>query len=65
MPDWLQVQSLGQMKGTLLEIMVVLLAVLFLKLGLQTQAELVWELLVIPVGIVTIAAAVKLIRFDH
>ncbi len=53
------------MKGTLLEIMVVLLAVLFLKLGLQTQAELVWELLVIPVGIVTIAAAVKLIRFDH
>ena len=65
MPDWLQVQSLGQMKKTLLEVVVVLLAVLFLKLGLQTQGNLGWELLTSPVGIVAIAASLKLIDFDH
>ena len=65
MPDWLQVQSLGQMKKTLLEVVVVLLAVLFLKLGLQTQGNLGWELLTIPVGIVAVAVSLKLIRFDH
>ena len=65
MPDWLQVQSLGQMKKTLLEVVVVLLAVLFLKMGLQTQTELAWELLIIPAGILAIAASLKLIDFDH
>lgn len=56
MPDWLKVQILGQMKKTLLEVVVVLLAVLFLKLGLQTQGTLSWKLLIIPVGIVAVAA---------
>ena len=39
MPDWLKVQSLAQMKKTMLEVIVVLLAVLFLKVGLETQAQ--------------------------
>ena len=65
MPQWLKVQSLGQMKRTLLEVIVVLLAVLFLKLGLEHQAALGWEILAIPLGIVAIAAAIKLIGFDH
>ena len=64
-PEWLQVQSLGHMKKTLLEVVVVLLAVLFLKIGLQTQTELSWELLIVPAGIVAIAASLKLIDFDH
>lgn len=65
MPNWLQVQSLAQMKRTLLEVIVVLLSVLWLKLGLEFQAELSWELLIIPVGIVAIAAAIRLIGFEH
>lgn len=65
MPEWLQVQSLGHMKKTLLEVVVVLLAVLFLKMGLQTQSGLSWELLIFPAGIVAIAASLKLIDFDH
>lgn len=65
MPDWLHVQSLGEMKKTLLEVVVVLLGVLFLKLGLETQKGPAWELLVIPVGIIALAASLKLIDFDH
>ena len=67
-PDWLKVQSLGAMKKTLLEVIVVMLAVLFLKMGLTTQSEpsvLHWDLLLITIGIVAIAAAIKLIDFDH
>ena len=45
MPSWLKVQSLGQMKKTMLEVIVVLLAVQFFKVGLatETQTELNWE----------------------
>jgi hypothetical protein len=53
------------MKRTLLEVIVVLLAVLFLKIGLGSQTDLGWEMLIYPIGIVAIAAAIKMIGFDH
>ena len=69
-PDWLKVQSLGEMKKTLLEVIVVLLAVLFLKIGLTAEIlnespTLHWDLLLITIGIVAIATAIKLINFDR
>lgn len=64
-PDWLKVQSLGEMKQTVLEVIVVLLAVLFLKIGLETQTDLSWEILLIPIGIVAIGIAIKLIGFHE
>lgn len=66
-PEWLQVQDLGQMKKTMLEVILVLLAVLFLIVGLENQydSELNWNLVLIPLGIVAIAGAVKLIDFKH
>ena len=65
-PEWLKVQSLADMKKTLLEVIVVLLAVLFMKLGLvesqlETQPDFNWELLLVPLGVVAIATAIKLI----
>ena len=66
-PEWLKVQDLGQMKKTMLEVIVVLLAVLFLIVGLENQSEtaLNWNLVLIPVGILAIAGAIKLIDFHH
>jgi len=66
-PEWLQVQDLGQMKKILLEVIVVLLAVLFLVVGLENQYErmLNWNLALIPGGILAIAGAIKLINFKH
>ena len=65
MPDWLKVQSMGEMKKTLLQVIVVLLAVLFLKVGLETQTDLSLALLIIPIGIVAIGVTIKLIDTDH
>jgi hypothetical protein len=66
-PEWFQVQDLGQMKKTMPEVIVVLLAVLFLIVGLENQydKELNWNLVPIPVGILGIAGAIKLIDLNH
>jgi uncharacterized membrane protein YqhA len=66
-PEWLQVQDLGQMKKTMLEVIVVLLAVLFLIVGLENQykSTLNWNLVLIPGGILAISGAIKLIDFKH
>lgn len=60
---WLEVNSLGQMKRTLLEVIVVLLAVLFVK-GVLTTDEIPWTALVIPITIVSLALSLKLIGFE-
>jgi uncharacterized membrane protein YqhA len=66
-PEWFKVQDLGQMKKTMLEVIVVLLAVLFLIVGLENQYDndLNWNLVLIPVGILAIAGAIKLMDLNH
>lgn len=66
-PSWLTVTSITDLKIQLLEVIAVILGVLFLKLFLEITkaAELPWTLLVAPVGVVLLAAAVWLIRQGH
>lgn len=66
-PDWLQVNSIGTLKKSLLEVVVVLLSVAFVK-GLFERlidGALSWELLVVPLSIVAIALATRLMNFDE
>jgi len=66
-PDWLQVSSIATLKKSLLEVVVVLLSVAFVK-GLFEQlvdGTLNWELLVVPLSIVAIALATRLMNFDE
>lgn len=68
LPKWLEVKSLGQMKKTLLEVIIVLLAVLFLKdaLYLQKGTDLQWTSLIGPAAVIAFALAIKLAGFeDH
>lgn len=65
LPEWLQVRNIGQMKKTLLEVIILVLAVMFLQVGLAQETELRWVILVFPISIVALALAVKLIPFDH
>ena len=65
LPEWLQVRNVGQMKKTLLEVIILVLAVMFLQVGLAQETELRWVILVFPISIVALALAVKLIPFDH
>jgi uncharacterized membrane protein YqhA len=65
-PSWLRVSSIGVLKKTLLELLVVLLTVIFVK-GLLERLSfqgLEWTYLVIPLSILAIAASTRLLQFD-
>ena len=64
LPGWLDVKSIGQLKKTLLEVIVVLVAILFLQ-KIVSATELDWPLLIFPASIVALAIALKLIPFEH
>lgn len=67
-PQWLTVEGIGQLKQTLAEVIVVVLFVLFLRVALETfiaqGPDLTWlavaRLLVLPVAIFLLSAALKL-----
>ncbi len=67
-PRWLHVESIGQLKQTLAEVIVIVLFVLFLRVALETFVaqgpDISWQgiskLLTLPVAIVLLAAALKL-----
>lgn len=67
-PAWLQVDSIGQLKQTLAEVIIVILFVLFLRVALESYMaqgpDLSWpevlKLLTLPVAILLLSAALKL-----
>lgn len=66
LPPWLRVSSIGTLKKTLLEVLVVLLTVIFVK-GLLERLSfrgLEWTYLVIPLSILAIAASTRLLQFE-
>lgn len=62
MPDWLKVHSLGEMKTTLLQVIVVALSLFWLRTVLIQTNELGWTDLVLPASILAIAGAVRLMK---
>ncbi len=62
-PNWLRVNSITTLKKTLLEILVVLLTVVFIKgiLESETIQTVTWNILVIPASIIAIALSIRLI----
>jgi len=52
------------MKRVLLEVILVLLAVFFLKMIITEEDALEWTVLIIPATIVAIAVSLKLVNFD-
>ena len=69
-PRWLKVENIGSLKKTLLEVVAVLLAIMFVR----TLAEKMildgqspgpgWEMLIMPAGILAIAISSRLM-FDR
>ena len=64
MPDWLHVEDLGHMKRVLLEVIMVLIGVFFLKLVFTAQDDLGWTVIILPITMVAIAVSLKLVPFD-
>jgi len=64
MPPALEVESLGQMKKTIMVIIVVSLSVFLLRENMISVDNYEWTDLYVPLSIVAIAVAIKLINFD-
>ncbi len=58
---WAQITSIEGLKKVLVEVILVILAVLFLWEVVYLEAEASWTVLVLPLSIVLIAAALKLV----
>lgn len=65
-PQWLRVSNIATLKKTLLEVIVVLLTVIYVKglLGHISTIGLQWEFLIIPISILAIALSLKLMNLD-
>ena len=59
--QWAQIGSLERLKQVLVEVIIVILAVLFLWELLLLEEAATWNVLVVPIGIVLLAAAVRLV----
>ena len=66
-PAWLDIDSISTLKKTLLELLVVLLSVVFVKgiLENETIKVLDWNILVIPASIVAIALSIRLMLSEE
>jgi uncharacterized membrane protein YqhA len=61
LPPWLRVESVGQLKHTLIEVILVYLVVDFVTDLATGEGHLSWETLVVPMAIVLIAGALRLL----
>lgn len=62
-PEWLKVEDISQLKKKLLEVLIVLLNVIFVKRTLETVTlgNIEWQILVIPLSVLAIAASIALL----
>ena len=61
LPPWLRVKDIAVLKKSLLEVLLVLLSVVFIKRTLEVASisEIQWKILVIPLSIVAIALSTR------
>ena len=59
--QWAQITSIERLKQVLVEVIIVVLAVLFLWELLLLEDKATWSVLVVPIGIVLLAAALRLV----
>lgn len=66
-PRWLRVENIAALKKTLLEVVAVLLAVMFVRTLAEKMLTtgLHWEMLIMPAGILAIAISSRLMFFER
>jgi uncharacterized membrane protein YqhA len=63
LPAWMRVAGVGQLKETLTEVVVVVLIVIFARTVVEAEGKFDFTMLVLPIAILLIAAALRLIDF--
>jgi uncharacterized membrane protein YqhA len=64
LPSWMQVESIGELKRLLVQVIIVYLVVDFATDVTEAGDGLTWVALVIPLAILAIATALRLLRED-
>lgn len=61
-PQWLKAKNIATLKKSLLEVLVVLLSILFVKriLEAETPNDIEWKIIIIPLSIIAIALSTRL-----
>jgi uncharacterized membrane protein YqhA len=66
LPRWMQVESIAELKTTLIQVIIVILAVNVLEhIILEGPGALKWETLIIPGAILCLAASLRLMHLPH
>ena len=65
MPAWMHIGGIGELKHTLVGVIVVYLVVDFATDLAERDAPLAWETLVLPASLVLIAGAMRLLGYGH
>jgi uncharacterized membrane protein YqhA len=64
LPDWMLVEGVGQLKRTLAEVVIVVLIVIFARIIIESGGKLEWQMLVLPLSIVLLSYALKLLHHE-
>lgn len=62
LPAWMLVDGVGQLKRTLAEVVIVVLIIIFARTVIESHGNLSWTMLVLPLSIVALSFAVKLLH---
>jgi uncharacterized membrane protein YqhA len=65
LPRWMKIEGIGELKQTLVEVVLVGLIIAFARIAVEQGRDLDWDDLVLPVSILMLAAALKLIRIGE
>jgi len=63
LPAWMKVAGVGQLKETLAEVVLVVLIVIFARTVVEAEGKFEYHMLVLPISVLFIAAALRLIDF--
>ncbi|MBF0187953.1 MAG: YqhA family protein [Magnetococcales bacterium] len=64
-PKWMRFENLGELKAILAQVIIVMLYVRFLKMLMELDGPLDWELLVLPISVVLLSLGLKLLHGGH
>ncbi|MEZ5839533.1 MAG: YqhA family protein [Hyphomicrobiales bacterium] len=64
LPSWMKIDGVGQLKQILAEVVIVVLIVIFARLVVEARGEFNWTILVLPVSVLLIAIAIRVLGLD-
>lgn len=63
LPRWMKVEGIGELKQTLVEVVIVGLIIIFAGVAVEQGRDLGWDDLVLPIAITLLAGSMRLLRF--